>query len=99
MSEPATNVVCVGTLHGRETALLTLVWSDECRGTGCNSSRRLGFRANAVVVIVVAAVVVVILKSLSILVSLSMRVSADATADATAAATATSAATVLVFLS
>ena len=94
MSEPATNVVCVGTLHGRETALLTQVLSDECRGTGCNSSRRLGFRAIAVVVIVVAAVVV-ILKSLSILVSLSMRVSADATA----AATATSAATVLVFLS
>ena len=91
MSEPATNVVCVGTLHGRETALLTLVLSDECRGTGCNSSRRLGFRAIAVVVIVV----VVILKSLSILVSLSIRVSAAATA----AATATSAATVLVFLS
>ena len=91
MSEPATNVVCVGTLHGRETALLTLVLSDECRGTGCNSSRRLGFRANAVVIIVVAAVVV-ILKSLSILVSLSMRVSADATAAAAAA-------TVLVFLS
>ena len=94
MSASSTHVKCVGTLHGRKTALLTLVLSDECRGTGCNSSRRLGFRANAVVVIVVAAVVV-ILKSLSILVSLSMRVSADAAATAAA----TSAATVLVFLS